>query len=230
MANHVANVILGAIWLTLFGTLFAPIAGIVCSLIARAKRHQRPGRSYWTTGAWYSMLFFAPWLYLVIRMLGLRVPNILVRIWYGIFFACWLIGVLSLFAGSVQQIIVEGRAADGVLLALAAVFLLAVEFVAIRRLMRRQVAYTEERSPAMHRTYALLQALWLAGSVCFVFVGFRELQEYDKLDSAIPLWVLAGFLVAAWLAVRSSIKSSYVDSLDSLVAHSPTPFRLIART
>ena len=66
----------------------------------------------------------------------------------------------------------------------------------------------------MRRVYVLLQVLWIAGSVCLVLVGLRELQQFDKLSVAIPLMVLAGLLLVAGLIVRSRVQLRDIDSLD----------------
>ena len=207
-------VVMGGVMLAVLGILLSPMAGTICSLIARVKRYRLPYVSFWITGAWYSMLFVAPWFYLVFRMLGLRIPDIFVRTWYGIFFTYWSLGVLVLFGAGVQQFVVEKRTVDALVLGLVAVFLAVVEFVVIRRLIRRHVAYADDHSPVMRRVYVLLQVLWIAGSVCLVLVGLRELQQFDKLSAAIPLMVLAGLLLVAGLIVRSRVQLRDIDSLD----------------
>ena len=212
-ANALMWTIMGGILLAVLGLLFAPVAGTVCSLIAWIKRYPRVG-SYWGTGAWYSILLIAPWVYLVIRMTGIRLPDVLVRIWYAIFFGYWSLCVLSLFAASVQQLVVEEQPEATILLAASGVALAVVESAAIRRLLRRGIPNRGEASAVMRRSYVLLQALWLGSSVCFVFVGLRQLIQFDKPYGATALMALAALMVLVWWVVRSSVRLHHVDSLD----------------
>ena len=66
----------------------------------------------------------------------------------------------------------------------------------------------------MRRAYFLLQVLWLGSSVCFAFVGLRQLIQFDKPYVATALTALAALLVLVWLGVRSSVRLHHVDSLD----------------
>ena len=212
-ANVLLWTIMGGILLAVLGLFFAPVAGTVCSLIAWIKRYPRVG-SYWGTGAWYSILLIAPWVYLVIRMTGIRPPDVLVRIWYAIFFGYWSLCVLSLFVASVQQLVVEEQPEATILLAASGVALAVVESAAIRRLLRRGIPNRGEASAVMRRAYVLLQALWLGSSVCFVFVGLRQLIQFDRPDAATPLMALAALMVLGWWIARSNIQGNLIDSLD----------------
>ena len=212
-ANVLLWTIVGGILLAVLGLLFAPVAGTVCSLIAWIKRYPRIG-SYWGTGAWYSILLIAPWVYLVIRMTGIRPPAVLVRIWYAIFFGYWSLCVLSLFGASVQQLVVEEQPEATILLAASGVALAVVESAAMRRLLRRGIPNRGEASAVMRRAYVLLQALWLGSSVCFVFVGLRQLIQFDRPDAATPLMALAPLMLLVWWGVRSNVQLHHVDSLD----------------
>lgn len=205
--------IMSGILLAVFGLLFAPVAGTVCSLIAWIKRYPRVG-SYWGTGAWYSILLIAPWVYLVIRMAGLRPPDVLVRIWYAIFFGYWSLCVLSLFAMSVFQLVVEREPEASLLMAMVGAALGVVEFAVISRLTRRHIPNNGDVSWPMRRAYSLLQALWLGSSVCFVFVGLRQLIQFDRPDAATMLTALAGLMILGWWIARSNIQGKLIDSLD----------------
>ena len=205
--------IVGGILLAVFGLLFAPVAGTVCSLIAWIKRYPRAG-SYWGTGAWYSILLVAPWVYLVIRMAGLRPPDVLVRIWYAVFFGYWSLGVLLLFAMCIFQLVVEREPEASLLMAMAGAALGVVMFAVIRRLTHRHIPNSGDVSWPMRRAYFLLQALWLGSSVCFVLVGLRQLVQFDKPYGATALTALAALMVLAWLGVRSSVRLHHIDSLD----------------
>lgn len=212
-ANVLLWTIMGGILLAVFGLLFAPVAGTVCSLIAWIKRYPRVG-SYWGTGAWYSILLIAPWVYLVIRMTGIRPPDVLVRIWYAVFFGYWSLCVLSLFAASVQQLVVEEQPEVTILLAASGIALAVVESAAIRRLLRRGTPNKGEASTVMRRAYFLLQVLWLGSSVCLVFVGLRQLIQFDRPDAATMLTALAGLMILGWWIARSNIQGKLIDSLD----------------
>ena len=137
-----AWIIIGVILLAVFGLLFAPVAGTVCSLIAWIKRYPRVG-SYWGTGAWYSILLVTPWVYLVIRMAGIRPPGVLVRIWYAVFFGFWSLCVLTLFAMSIFQLVAEREPEASLLMAMVGAALGIVEFAVIRRLSHRHIPKSE---------------------------------------------------------------------------------------
>ena len=207
------GVIAGGILLAVLGLLFAPVAGTVCSLIAWIKRYPGVG-SYWGTGAWYSILLIAPWVYLVIRMTGIRPPDVLVRIWYAIFFGFWSLCVLFLFGMSVFQLVVEREPEASLLMAMVGGALGVVEFAVIRRLTRRHIPNNGDVSWPMRRAYSLLQALWLGSSVCFVFVGLRQLIQFDQPYVATALTALAALMVLVWWGVRSNVQLHHVDSLD----------------
>lgn len=205
--------IMGGILLAVFGLLFAPVAGTVCSLIAWIKQYPRAA-SYWGTGAWYSILLVAPWVYLVVRMAGLRPPDVLVRIWYIVFFGYWSLCVLSLLAMSIFQLVVEREPEASLLMAMVGAALGVVEFAVVRRLARRRTPNSGDASWAMRRAYILLQALWLGSLVCFVFVGLRQLIQFDKPYGTTALMALAVLMVLVWWVVRSSVRLHHVDSLD----------------
>ncbi len=208
-----AWIIIGVILLAVFGLLFAPVAGTVCSLIAWIKRYPGVG-SYWRTGAWYSILLIAPWVYLVIRMTGIRPPDVLVRIWYAVFFGFWSLCVLSLFAMSIFQLVIEREPEASLLMAMVGAALGVVEFAVIRRLTHRHTPNSGDISWPMRRAYFLLQVLWLGSSVCFVFVGLRQLIQFDRPYEATALTALVALLVLVWLGVRSIVRLHHVDSLD----------------
>ncbi len=212
-ANVLMWTIMGGILLAVLGLLFAPVAGTICSLIAWIKRYPRIG-SYWGTGAWYSILLIAPWVYLVIRMAGFRPSDVLVRIWYAIFFGYWSLCVLSLFGASVQQLVVEEQPEATILLAASGVALAVVESAAIRRLLRRGIPNRGEASAVMRRAYVLLQSLWLGSSAWFVIGGLREIVQYSDRDGAILMIGLAGLMILGWWIARSNIQGNLIDSLD----------------
>ena len=74
----------------LFGLVWAPFGALVCRRIARS-RGLSP-RRYGIAGAVYPVLFFAPWVYLVMRMRGRSVSIVIVRIVYILLYGAWLVG------------------------------------------------------------------------------------------------------------------------------------------
>ena len=62
------------------GLLWAPFAALVCSRAARARGLET--RRYALAGAIYSILFFWPWVYLILRMYNKHIPGCIIRIVY----------------------------------------------------------------------------------------------------------------------------------------------------
>ena len=73
----------------LFGLVWAPFGALICWRIARS-RGLSP-RRYAIAGAVYPVLFFVPWVYLVMRMRGRSVSVVLVRIIYILLYGAWLV-------------------------------------------------------------------------------------------------------------------------------------------
>ena len=79
------------VWLAAAASIaWAPAGALFCALIARG-RGLSPRRCA-IMGAVCSALFFLPWVYLVIRMSGRRVPKIVVVLAYAVIYASWLQG------------------------------------------------------------------------------------------------------------------------------------------
>ena len=76
--------------LILFGVLFAPVASLVCAIIARHRGMDV--RRYALTGGIYSMLLILPWVYLVGRMFNSYPPKFLVKVAYAVLHFAWLGG------------------------------------------------------------------------------------------------------------------------------------------
>lgn len=73
----------------LFGLAWAPFGALTCKRIARS-RGLNP-RRYAIAGAVYSVLFFLPWVYLVMRMRGRSVSVVVIRITYILLYGTWLV-------------------------------------------------------------------------------------------------------------------------------------------
>ena len=77
------------------GLLWAPFAALVCSRAARARGLET--RRYALAGAIYSILFFWPWVYLILRMYNKHIPGCIIRIVYILTYGVlWPISTLSL--------------------------------------------------------------------------------------------------------------------------------------
>ena len=59
------------------GVLWAPFAALTCARVARSRGLDR--RKYALAGAVYSILFFWPWVYLVTRLYGRKIPGPVIR-------------------------------------------------------------------------------------------------------------------------------------------------------
>ena len=71
-------------------TAWAPFGALVCALIAW-RRGLNPYRCG-VAGAAYSALFFLPWVYLAVRMLGWTIPKPLMALPYVVLYGLWAYG------------------------------------------------------------------------------------------------------------------------------------------
>ena len=84
---------IGALFAAL-GLLFAPVAAIYCRRSARLNGLN--ARRYALMGGVYSLMFFAPAIYLLARLRGRNVPNGAVIAAYVILYSYWLLGPIGL--------------------------------------------------------------------------------------------------------------------------------------
>lgn len=73
----------------LFGLVWAPFGALICRRIARSRGFNP--RRYAIAGAVYPVLFFLPWVYLVMRMRGRSVSVVVVRNIYILLYGAWLV-------------------------------------------------------------------------------------------------------------------------------------------
>lgn len=73
----------------LFGLVWAPFGALICRRIARSRGFDP--RRYTIAGAVYPVLFFLPWVYLVMRMRGRSVSIVVVRNIYILLYGAWLV-------------------------------------------------------------------------------------------------------------------------------------------
>ena len=72
------------------GVLLSPFAALICYL--RAHSMGLPPGYYARIGALYSTILFLPWIYLIVRMFGKTVPNILIGMGYFVLYTMWALG------------------------------------------------------------------------------------------------------------------------------------------
>ena len=72
------------------GVLLSPFAALICYL--RAHSMGLPPGYYARIGALYSTILFLPWIYLIVRMFGKAVPNILIGMGYFVLYTMWALG------------------------------------------------------------------------------------------------------------------------------------------
>ena len=92
-------------WLIVLCLLWAPVAGGICTVLAKARGIDV--RHHTVAAGVYSIILFFPWVYLVIRMIGLRPPRSLVAIVYVGLFSLWLLGPIA--GGYVQYELTDLR-------------------------------------------------------------------------------------------------------------------------
>ena len=86
--------------LAILSVMFAPIAGVTCVVIARARR--LPAIQYGVAGGLSAAALFLPWVYLVLRMLDKRPPKGLVVLAYGTLYSAWAYGPVIGGFGTLQ--------------------------------------------------------------------------------------------------------------------------------
>ena len=77
--------IVGTVGLAVVGLLWAPVAAVVCSVVAR-KRGLKPW-VYAIAGTTHSVLFLFPWVYLLLRMYDVRPHRAIVTLGYLVLYA-----------------------------------------------------------------------------------------------------------------------------------------------
>ena len=193
----------------MLGLLWSPFAALICRLVAHVRK--LPSKGYGGAGFRYSVLFLLPWVYLVLRMAGVPVPRVVVRVGYGILYGLWIAAavgsvVFGLFmAGLYFTGDEDARGADATLFIVAGLFIGVLWFVSLRRLLRRRwVDQGGTRSVPMRVAYVGLYALWPLIGLGIFFEGMHEFSELGKTDSAVPLWACAAVMALVWgLALRA---------------------------
>ena len=113
--------ILWGIWI-FFSVVFSPLAAGICMWLAR--RRGLNIRYYGLIGAIYSAFSLLPWLYLVTRMSGRRIPVSLIITGYVVLYLSWftlLLAVYVLFILIHQETDVQRLWVSSVFLSIAAI-------------------------------------------------------------------------------------------------------------
>lgn len=88
-------IIIIAFWVLLVGLIWAPFAAITCILIAHSKSLNVI--RYGVVGAVYSAAFILPWIYLTLRMFGVRTKRGIVLFVYCALYICvWMPGPIAI--------------------------------------------------------------------------------------------------------------------------------------
>ena len=85
--------VLPIIVITYAGILFSPVAAATCALLAR--RRGLSAKRYALMGGIYSVMFLAPSVYLIVRLLNRKPPIALVGFAYFVLLALWVAGPMT---------------------------------------------------------------------------------------------------------------------------------------
>lgn len=195
------------------GLLGAPFAALVCLIISRVRRLDS---SFAGTGARYSMLFIVPWIYLVLRMLGVQVSDRLVQIGYAILYGVWLYAAILATVGGLAYPFIsdEHRIGDMVLLISGGLFIACFWFVSLRRLLRRNDTSPIEPSTPMRIAYTTLHALWLLFAIGMVLAGMFEANVMDNSDAASVLYIASFVMGVIWVVAMFRFRFRKADEWD----------------
>ncbi|MYE55317.1 MAG: hypothetical protein F4X34_09020 [Chloroflexi bacterium] len=199
------------------GLVGAPFAALICVIVSHFRGL---GNSYAGTGAWYSMLFIMPWIYLVLRMIGYKSfgSDRLAQLGYTILYGAWLYGAIGVTAAGLGSIIFPGeefRIGDTVMMTSGGLFIGCFWFVSLRRLLRRNEVYTDiEPSMPMRAAYTALHALWLLFAIGIVLAGMFEANVKDKPEVASVLYIASFVMAAIWVIAMFRFRFSKADEWD----------------
>ena len=192
-------------YLMVIGLLWTPFAALICLAIARARRLE--GEGHGKAGALYSLLFLLPWVWLVLRMMGVPVPAMVARVGYAVMYGLWLCAAALLIAGAFLTMGFgeEELRPDSALLIFSGMFAGAVWFASLRRTLRWRARQREgenevRASVPMRTAFIAMSVSWALCAVSVFAQGIFEYATFDgRLDSSIPLWI-GGIAMALALA------------------------------
>ena len=189
-------------WLIIVGALWTPFAALICLAVARVKRID--GEGWGKAGALYSLTFFLPWVWLVLRMAGVPIPAGITRAGYALFYGLWALScVFLIIAGAflTAGFGTDGLRPDSTIVLSAGLFAGAVWFASLRRTMRLrppsegatredEIIIPTPPSAPMRTAYVAMHIFWALGALGIFAQGIFEYATYGgRLDSAIPLWI-----------------------------------------
>ena len=214
-------------YLMVIGLLWTPFAALICLAIARVRRLE--GEGYGKAGALYSLLFFLPWVWLVLRMMGVPVPAMVVRVGYAVMYGLWLCAAAALLiAGAFLTMGFgeEGLRPDSVLLIFSGMFAGAVWFASLRRTLRWRARRREDENPRasvpMRTAFVAMSVSWALCAVAVFAQGIFEYATFDgRLDSSIPLWIGGIAMALALAAALTQFGLNTADEWDC--PRSPRP-------
>jgi len=208
-------------YLMVIGLLWTPFAALICLAVAHVRRLD--GEGYGKAGALYSLLFFLPWVWLVLRMMGVPIPAAVARAGYAILYGLWLCAAAALIiAGAFLTMGFgdEGFRPDSVLLIFSGMFAGAVWFASLRRTLRWRARRREGENPRasvpMRAAFIAMGVSWALCAVAVFAQGIFEYATFDgRLDSSIPLWIGGIAMALALAAALTNYGLNTADEWDS---------------
>ena len=227
-----ARIIFGLIFV---GLIWTPFAAAICLIVARARRLGDEG--WGKAGAQYSLLFFLPWVWLVLRMAGVPIPAAVARAGFALLYCLWLLAsVLLAGAGAflTAGIGTEALRPDSTILIAAGVFAGAAWFASLRRTLRlrptregvpREGEISAPPSVPMRIAYAAMHVSWTLGAIGVFTWGIFDYLTFDgRLYSAIPLWMIGTTFALVQAAALINFGLNTADRWD--YPRDPAPGRM----
>ena len=224
-------------WLIIVGALWTPFAALICLAVARVRRLD--GDGWGKAGALYSLTFFLPWVWLVLRMAGVPIPAVVTRAGYALLYGLWLLACVFLVIGgafSAAGITTDELRPDYAIALSAGLFAGAVWFASLRRTLRLRPAPEGDEmredeiiipappSVPMRVAYVAMHVSWTLGTLGMLAQGIFEYATFGgRLDSAIPLWI-GGVLFA--LVQAAALKEYGWKTADRWDSPRPTRRRM----
>ena len=228
----VAVAIFGLIFV---GLVWTPFAAAICLIVARARR--LGGEGWGKAGAQYSLLFFLPWVWLVLRMMGVPIPAAVARAGFALLYCLWLLAsVLLAGAGAflTAGIGTDALRPDSTILIAAGVFAGAAWFASLRRTLRirptregvpREGEISAPPSVPMRTAYVAMHVSWTLGAIGVFTWGIFDYLTFDgRLYSAIPLWMIGTTFALVQAAALINFGLNTADRWD--YPRDPAPGRM----
>ena len=201
---------------------------LICLAVARVRRVD--GEGWGKAGALYSLTFFLPWVWLVLRMAGVPIPAVVARAGYALLYGLWLLACVFLVIGgafSAAGITTDELRPDYAIALSAGLFAGAVWFASLRRTLRlrpaRDGATREDEiivptppSAPMRVAYVAMHVSWTLGALGIFAQGIFEYATFGgRLNSAIPLWIGGALFALIQIAALKEYGWKTADWWDS---------------